>query len=562
MGELGDLPGHLDAGGPGSDHHEREQVVDVVAAGGAQLGHLEGTEDPAAQLQRVVDALHAGRELGEPVVAEVGLTGARRHDQRVVRRDDVAAEHVRGDRVCLQVDRGDLAEQHLGVLLPAQDLAGRRRDLALGQDAGGDLVEQRLEEVVGGLRDHGHVDVGATERLGAEQASEPGSDHHDLVAPVSRCHGGLLVVEFSFESIVSLPLTGRPIDDRVWCVTLVLPGSTQVSTRGFCAVLVSGGPILGRGSTFAVSPCPLPTVGDLTCRSTDRPSPWGQDRAACRTHAAGSVGTCDDDRSRRPRRVRRDRRLGAGDQRAPARGGADLGPGAWHPRAPPGRGPRRLAAGARAADHRPTCRTKPICCSPSDAGSASSRARADAWGVDARRGRQDRLVRTRGELRRGRRRGGQGHRDPCRGRGGGRRARGRRGGLLDPRYPGARLHRPPPGTTASCAARSGCSPSPTRTTTRWPRTSPTSSAPWTSPRGRRSATQQIEAAYAAGEETTDLRARPCPVGSSRRSTSSSRCSTSPTSSAGPSGCCRWPAPRSERAFQKLVPPRVRPPGRR
>ena len=84
--ELGDLAGHLDAGRAGADDDEGQQVVDVLAAGGAELGHLEGAEDPAAQLEGVVDALHAGRELGEVVVAEVGLAGAGGDDQRVVRR--------------------------------------------------------------------------------------------------------------------------------------------------------------------------------------------------------------------------------------------------------------------------------------------------------------------------------------------------------------------------------------------------------------------------------------------------------------------------------------------
>src|SRR3712207_8001888 len=45
-----------------------------------------------------------------------------------------------------------------GVLLVPQDLAGGRCDLALGQDAGGHLVQQRLEQVVAGLADDGDVD--------------------------------------------------------------------------------------------------------------------------------------------------------------------------------------------------------------------------------------------------------------------------------------------------------------------------------------------------------------------------------------------------------------------
>ena len=59
-----------------------------------------------------------GRELGELVVAEVGLAGAGGDDQRVVRRDGLAAEHVRGDGAGLEVDAGDLAEQDPGVVLP------------------------------------------------------------------------------------------------------------------------------------------------------------------------------------------------------------------------------------------------------------------------------------------------------------------------------------------------------------------------------------------------------------------------------------------------------------
>ena len=85
-GELGDLAGHLHAGRAGAHDHEGEQVVDVLAARGPELGHLEGAEDPPAQLQRVVDGLQARRELGEVVVAEVRLAGTRCHDQAVVRR--------------------------------------------------------------------------------------------------------------------------------------------------------------------------------------------------------------------------------------------------------------------------------------------------------------------------------------------------------------------------------------------------------------------------------------------------------------------------------------------
>ena len=90
VGELGDLAGHLDPGRAGADDDEGQQPLDLLLGLG-QLGELERAEDPAAQLEGVVDALHAGRELGEVVVAEVGLPGAGGDDQRVVRRDGLPA---------------------------------------------------------------------------------------------------------------------------------------------------------------------------------------------------------------------------------------------------------------------------------------------------------------------------------------------------------------------------------------------------------------------------------------------------------------------------------------
>ena len=56
------------------------------------------------------------------------------------------------------------------------------RDLALGEDAGGHLVEQRLEQVVGRLGDERDLDVvAALERLRAEEPAETGADDDDAV---------------------------------------------------------------------------------------------------------------------------------------------------------------------------------------------------------------------------------------------------------------------------------------------------------------------------------------------------------------------------------------------
>ena len=172
VGQFGDLPGHLDAGGAGADHGERQQPLAPLRVVGP-LGLLERAQNPAAQLQRVVDGFHAGREFGELVVAEVGLAGAGGDDQGVVGGVVGVAEQFGDDVLVGEVDMGDVAQQHFDVALPAQDDAGGRGDLALRQDPGGHLVQQRLEQVMRGPGDQLDVDVGLLEFLCRIESAEP-----------------------------------------------------------------------------------------------------------------------------------------------------------------------------------------------------------------------------------------------------------------------------------------------------------------------------------------------------------------------------------------------------
>ena len=124
------------------------------------------------------------------VVAEVGLAGSRGDDQGVVRRAVGVAQQQRIDGSVGQIDVGDLSEKHLAVLLVTQNHSRRRRYLALGDDSGGHLIEQGLEEVVGGLGDQLDVDVGPLEFLGGVQATETRADDHDPVL-IRQCGAGM-----------------------------------------------------------------------------------------------------------------------------------------------------------------------------------------------------------------------------------------------------------------------------------------------------------------------------------------------------------------------------------
>lgn len=77
------------------------------------------------------------------------------------------------DSVCVQVDRFHLAQQHLDILLLAQDHSGGQRDFALGQDARRHLVEQRLEQMAGRPRNESDIDIGPLSALAAVRPPKP-----------------------------------------------------------------------------------------------------------------------------------------------------------------------------------------------------------------------------------------------------------------------------------------------------------------------------------------------------------------------------------------------------
>ncbi len=128
------------------------------------------------------------------VVAGVGVARARRHDQRVVVERQILAAGPGGpDGAALEVEAAHVGEHDRGVRLPAQHAAQRRRDLALGERAGGHLVEQRLEQVMVRPVDEGDGDRCAAEGPGGRQAAEPAADDDDPVGVIrvgsSSSHG-------------------------------------------------------------------------------------------------------------------------------------------------------------------------------------------------------------------------------------------------------------------------------------------------------------------------------------------------------------------------------------
>ena len=189
-GDLGDLPGELDARRPCADDDEREP-------GGTPLGILldlggfERREDPAAHFERALEQLHVGRERAPVVVPEVRIARAAGDDQAVVR-DRVLGIAVRkraDEHAALaQVEAGDFAEQDADVLVALEDAAKRRGDLAGRERAGRNLVHERLEEMEVAPVDQRDLDRLVTQASYGLQAAEPAADDDDTMAPAVRGH--------------------------------------------------------------------------------------------------------------------------------------------------------------------------------------------------------------------------------------------------------------------------------------------------------------------------------------------------------------------------------------
>jgi hypothetical protein len=79
-------------------------------------------------------------------MAEVGVSGAGRHHQRVVL-DGGRVATVEQHAPPAEIEPAHLAEDHAGIALALEQRAQRGGDLGGGQRTGGHLVEQWLEQV-------------------------------------------------------------------------------------------------------------------------------------------------------------------------------------------------------------------------------------------------------------------------------------------------------------------------------------------------------------------------------------------------------------------------------
>src|SRR5262249_13778626 len=111
----------------------------------------------------VREALQARSELLELLVPEVAVPRARREDEVIVRNRYVRPIRGAGEYpALLLVHAPHLPQKHHRIPLLAQDSPDRRSDLRGGENGGGHLVEQWLEDVVIVPVDQNHLGGRAT----------------------------------------------------------------------------------------------------------------------------------------------------------------------------------------------------------------------------------------------------------------------------------------------------------------------------------------------------------------------------------------------------------------
>ncbi len=150
----------------------------VLAGGGAAFGEFEGQQNAAADFERVLDGLEAGRESFPFVVAEIGVAGAGGDDEGIVRNLLSFIFRYGLHHLAFEVEARHLGHEHFDILVTAQDGADGSGNLAGGKTGGGYLIEQRLEGVMIFPVDHGDAHGRAGQRLGCVQAAEAGADDH------------------------------------------------------------------------------------------------------------------------------------------------------------------------------------------------------------------------------------------------------------------------------------------------------------------------------------------------------------------------------------------------
>ena len=161
---------------------------------GLALGALEREQDAPAQRGGVLQRLQAGRERLPFVVAEIGVPRAGGEDERVVGQSvAVIEQHALG----LRIDAGHGGKQGRDLVTAAQQIADRPGDLGGRQRGGGDLVQQRLEQMMVAPVDQRDARPARRQADRSLPGRRTGADDHDAMRFCRRGASLVMLAAFS-----------------------------------------------------------------------------------------------------------------------------------------------------------------------------------------------------------------------------------------------------------------------------------------------------------------------------------------------------------------------------
>ena len=181
-GDLGDGARHLDTGGSAADHDEGEVRLALVVIVGA-FGALECGQHAPSDLQGILDGLEARCESFPLGIAEIRVRRPGCEHEVV---EGHLASVVEPHDLRLAVDVDDLAEYDVDVQLLGHDRADRLGDVGRSEAGSGDLVEQRLEEMVVAAVDQRQPNVGVCQPSRRSDPTEAATDDHHVRSSATR----------------------------------------------------------------------------------------------------------------------------------------------------------------------------------------------------------------------------------------------------------------------------------------------------------------------------------------------------------------------------------------
>jgi hypothetical protein len=190
---MSDGSGELDAGWSGA-HQYKGHLAGAFLRVIGRRRQFKRTQDPGSNRFGVVQALEAWCERRELVMTEIARTHTGGDHQEVIRERSVANPRTSNvDEASSEIDALNLRQRHAEILLFRLELPDRRRYLGRRQNSGGDLVQERLKDMVITPIDQRYFDFGSLQCPRCRDARETAADDQDVFFARDRLYRWLFV---------------------------------------------------------------------------------------------------------------------------------------------------------------------------------------------------------------------------------------------------------------------------------------------------------------------------------------------------------------------------------